>query len=75
LLPKTVKLAALKGTFGIWKQELAPPPMKLTRVCSSMMPVTLASPYHWSVSSWIGLNDEVGFSMPRPLWMYWPAAK
>ena len=30
LLPKTVKLAALKGTLGIWKRELAPPPMKLT---------------------------------------------
>ena len=30
--------------------------MKLTRVCSSMMPVTLASPCHWSVSSWIGVK-------------------
>ena len=42
--------------------------MKLTLVCSSMMPVILPSPFHWSVSSWSGMSDAVGFSMPTPLW-------
>ena len=74
-MPFTVKSGVWKGVLGIWKRELAPPPMKASRVFSSTMPVILASPYHWSVSSCSGVMDEVGFSMPRPLWMNWPAAK
>ena len=48
--------------------------MKLSRVLSSTMPVILASPFHWSVSSWIGDNVGVGFSMPTPL-DDWPVTK
>ena len=49
--------------------------MKESRVFSSTMPVTLASPYHWAVSSWIGVHADVGFSMPMLLLTYWPTAK
>jgi hypothetical protein len=75
LAPATVKPGVWKGLFGIWKRALEPPAMKLTRVCSSMMPVILARPCHWSVSSWIGEADEVGFSMPMLLCRNWPVAK
>ena len=54
-MPATVKPGVWPGLLGIWKRALEPPAMKLTRVLSSMMPVTLASPCHWSVSSWIGV--------------------
>ena len=74
-MPLTVKFGVWNGTLGIWKAPLAPPAMKERRVCSSMMVVTLASPAHWSVSSWIGEKDEVGFSTPSPLCRNWPVAK
>ena len=48
--------------------------MKLIRVFSSTMPVTLARPYHWEVWSWMGVYAENGFSMPMLLLRYWPAA-
>jgi hypothetical protein len=74
-LPFTVKLGGLNGVLGIWKRELAAAGDEGKSRVLVDDARDLGEPYHWSVSSWIGVNDEVGLSMPKPLWTYWPAAK